>query len=354
LRVQSISRETIDAWPLKGSGLPVRIVNTGTSANIKTVGELRDWPASKLLKLRSLGRVTIKQIQSFYEICDQMEKGVLYFNHIKEVFSLFLDHDELMVLTYRYGLDLEGTDTSRKNMTLQEIGSQTNRTRERVRQIEEIARQKLKSRLAARCLQPFCDLYRQVIESLGKATYCMEIHTRIDVTALDHLNVCAALLLLCDLYPEVLTCRNGAFSTLSTQQLEQIEQAAISCLKTAKEPMTLEEISKAIAHGITDAQGTSLHKILMVVLDHTEGVAATTTHQYFLFTNGTSGFLRQLMQEMSLPTHFRELTRNCNGRLKPQSRRGPGFILGILNTYPDFERIDKGLYTIKEEQTLLP
>ncbi|NCC49785.1 MAG: hypothetical protein EOM20_01085 [Spartobacteria bacterium] len=348
LRVKPVSRKVIDAWPLKEAGLPVRVLNSVQPTGLQTVGELRAWSTAKLLKLRSLGRISIRRIQSFFEVADRIESGGQYIRHLREVFDLFLDHDEISVLLFRYGLDVEGTEASRKCMTLQDIGNRTNRTRERVRQIEETAKEKMRSRLAALCLQPFYDLFSQRIESLGKGVSCTEMQGRGATPALDNYNLCAVLLLLCDLHPELLTYYNGIFSTLSEKELKEIERLALARLESHKTFVPLEKIYDEVSSKINFVQGEALRKLLMILLDRNSHVAATTDNRYFPCASAPADFVRTIMETMPIPAHFREITLQCNQLLKSQSHMGSGFILKTLNSHPGFERANRGTYTIKQ------
>ena len=154
---------SIDAWPVDESGLPVRVVNSVLTAGVTTVGQLRAQSDQDLLALRSLGRISLGHIRSFFKLCGQIEQGKQSFNSIRELLPLFLDAPEMKVVTARYGFELEEPTASRNCATLQEIGDAEHKTRERVRQVQETAMQKLRSRLATVCLEPFYIFFAEFI-----------------------------------------------------------------------------------------------------------------------------------------------------------------------------------------------
>jgi uncharacterized protein YigA (DUF484 family) len=347
LRVKPIERDVIDQWPVTQSGLPARVVNSAQAAGIETIGQLRRHSNTDLLKLRSLGRISIRYIRRFFQIYDRIEKGTQYFNNIREVLDLFLDRDEFIVLAYRYGFDLQGAVASRKSMTLQEIGNRENRTRERIRQIEETAVIKLQSQQAQCCLQPFYDYFHQIIESLGKAAACRDLLSRIDTALMHQFNGCGVLLALCDLKPGPPTYYNGAFSTLTPTTLQEIESHLLQYMEQQDGPVALDTLYACLSTLPGFEPAPAMRRVAQVLLDHSPQVASSVNNRYFLFDRGMAAFLSQVMQTIQLPAHFRHITRACNALLKPQCRKGAGYILELLNTHPGCQRVDRGIYTLK-------
>ena len=123
LNVAPVGRETIDSWPVDGSGLPVRVVNSVRPAGVATVGQLRAQTDHDLLALHSLGRISLNHVRSFFKLCAQIEQGKQSFNSIRELLPLFLDGPEMRVITARYGLDLKELNGATNCATLQEIGA---------------------------------------------------------------------------------------------------------------------------------------------------------------------------------------------------------------------------------------
>ena len=194
LQVKPVSRDVIDSWPVTGSGLPVRVVNSVAPANVERIGKLRGWSDHDLLALRSLGRISLTNIRSFFKLCGQIEQGKQTFQNIREVFDIFLDNAELKVLTARYGFERQDLAASRSWATLQEIGNAEHKTRERIRQIQETATDQLSSLLATVCLQPFNDYFISYVDKLGRVATCADLAPLQNDPVLSGYNVCSILL----------------------------------------------------------------------------------------------------------------------------------------------------------------
>ena len=346
LHFASVGRETIDAWPVDGSGLPVRVVNSVLTAGVTTVGQLRAQSDQDLLALRSLGRISLGHIRSFFKLCGQIEQGKQSFNSIRELLPLFLDGPEMKVVAARYGLEIEELAAGRTCATLQEIGDAEHKTRERVRQIQETAMQKLRSRLAAVCLEPFYIFFSGLLEARGTSVTCADIATLKDEAPAGGYNICGVLMLLSDLHPERITFYNDFFSTLGEQTIRTMESQAIELLNRAAKPVLLDEILKSAAMPSLSNEDQK-NRLLSCILEHCTLVAATLDRRYFTYECGTQAFLAEVLKNLERPIHYRKVTDAFNDRLKSLSRKGAGFILEALNAAPLCTRVDRGIYDLK-------
>ncbi len=349
LQVPPIKRETIEGWLVAESGLPIRVVNSVLPAGVTRIGELRKWSDQDLLNLRSLGRISLDHIHSFFRLCNQIEQGKQRFQNIREVFNICLDGPEFEVLSARYGFDRPEMAASRQWTTLQEIGDAEHKTRERVRQVEETAVRKLRSRVAAACLQPFYAYFVSFLEEHGRAAACPDLEPVRRDPILAAYNVCGILLLLCDLHPDRITFYNDFFTLLPEAAVRQVESHALAVLGKEARPVTLDEILKKapeLPHlpGAEDRRRVTGH-----VLDHCASVAATQDNRYFLYSSGSESFLVEILQGLERPVHYRALTNAFNERLKPLSRKGAGFVLELLNANPKCTRVDRGIYDLIAE-----
>jgi hypothetical protein len=340
-QVKPVDRATIDGWAVREAGLPTRVINSVEAADVRTVGDLRAWPDSKLLRLRSLGRISLDQIHAFFELCGNIEQARQTFTSVREVLTLLLDETQLAVLTARFGLDRPDLVPSGSRVTLQDIGNQTQRTRERVRQVEENGKARLSSRLAALCLQPFTDHVREFIRLRGDAVPSNAMEEMWEDPAFDGLNPCAVTTLISDLYPDRVLLHNGFFSVLDPGTLRQIEQQALELLQAAPAPLAIAELAGNL-RGPERREGT-----VGTVLDHVPDVGATRDGRYYLFTTSVVPLVRELLVRLESPAHYRAVTRAYNERVKPRSRKGAGFILDVLNRDPRCSRVDRGLYRLK-------
>lgn len=347
LKVKPVARETIDGWPIADSGLPVRVVNSVATANVLRIGELRTWTDQQLLALRSLGRISLGHVRGFFKLCNQIEQGKQSFQTIREVFTIFLDEAEMKVISARYGFEQRELTASRNWATLQQIGNADGKTRERVRQIQETAFARLKSRLATVCLQPFLDYFTSYIENLGRAASCADLAPLQNDPVLASYNICSILLLLSDLHPDRITFYHRFFSTLPLPDLQGIEAKSLETLTAANQAVTLDSILKTLAEAAEPDSADHQRRVVTHVLDHCPSVAATLDGRYFLFNTGTRAFLAELLRDMERPAHYRTVTNVFNERLKPLSRKGAGFVLEMLNSSPQCTRVDRGIYDLK-------
>ena len=343
-KVEPIARERIDTWTIRESGLPTRVVNGARLAHMATVGQLREKTTAELITLRAIGRISVRDIQRFFDICNRIEKGTLVFITIQEVFDLFLDKEEMDILTRRYGLLRTEHQASRNFMTLQEVGNELQLTRERIRQVESIALTNLKSRLAACCLQPFYLYLRAFIGSRNKAITCQDIADLEGQSWLAGYNPCPILLLLHDLDPSQYTEYNGVFSLLPLNVLRRAEANAQATLEQQARPVNLDELVRTV----DNPDGAWTAAALSKLLDHCDKVAATTDGRYFLFAQGSEAFLKELMSQTERPVHYRSLTALFNERLKPACRKGNGYILKLLNASSQFVKTDRGYYDLAD------
>jgi len=343
-KVEPIAREQIDAWTIRESGLPTRVVNGARLAHIETIGELRRKKSEELIAMRAIGRISVRDIARFFDLCRRMEKGTLVFLTIQEVFDLFLDREEMDILARRYGLLRTDYKASSNFMTLQEIGNELQLTRERIRQVENIALSHLTSRLATHCLQPFYLYLSAFINSRGKVITCDDARDLEGQSWLSGYNPCSILLLLHQLNPDPYTEHNGIFSTLSREVVGRAEVSILEFLADQNAPTPLPDLVRALDAPAGAWSAPALGKLL----DHCAPVAATTDGRYFLFTKGCEAFLVELLQGTERPVHYRTLTNLLNNHLKPACRKGNGYILKLLNASDRFVKTERGYYDLSD------
>lgn len=336
----------MDGWAVREAGLPTRVINSVEAAGVSNVGELRGWSDASLLRLRSLGRISLDQIHHFYRLCENIERGGQVFADVGEVFALLLDDPQRSVLTARFGLDRQDLVPSGNRVTLQDIGNQTQRTRERVRQVEENGKIRLSSRIAALCLQPFLDHVREFVRRHEDAVASDTLGELWGDPAFGGLNPCGVTTLFSDLYPERILLHHGFFSVLSPGVMRQAEQQAMEALQAAPEPLPI----AALAANAAEAGGPERRESTIgTVMDHCPEVGSTRSGTYFLFTTSVVPLVRDILSGLPPPAHYRAVTRAYNERVKPRSRKGAGFILDVLNRDPRCTRVDRGLYRLKAQ-----
>ena len=345
-QVAPLSREAVDRWPLSEAGLPTRVINSAKAANVNTIGELRNWDDSKLLKLRSLGRVSLEQIHSFFKLCNSIEKSDQCFSSIRDVLNIFLDAHQLNVISLRYGFHQRDLKPSRNRMTLQDIGNQNNKTRERIRQVEETGKQRLKSRLASVCLEPFYRFFQDFIQARSGAITAEELGALRGHEAVDELNPSSIALLLSDTHSELIRLHHGFFSTLPLSVINQIELKTQEILLDSNQPIGLDQLVANFSDHLTVPKQCDLRRAISVVLDHLPNVGSTITDLYFLYDTSVHSLLVEIMQNVQKPVHYRTVTNLFNDRVKPRSRKGAGYILDVLNKNSHCVRAERGIYTL--------
>jgi len=349
LQVAPIKRDVIDLWPVAESGLPVRVTNSVTPTGVHTIGQLRSWSDQQLLTLRSFGRISLGHVRTFFRHCNQIEQGKQAFQNIREVFAIFLDDAEMKVLSARYGFDERELLASNDWKTLQEIGDLEHKTRERVRQIQETATAKLKSRLAAVCLQPFQEVFMRFINDHGKVIDGADLAPLQNDPLLGGCNVCGIVLLLSDLDPKRILFYHNLFSTLPESTIQTVESQAMAVLEKAARPVGIQEIVEAVPDNSDLPTPENKAHAVAWVMDHCPAAAATQDGRYFLYSSGTHAFLAEILKSLARPIHYRAVTNAFNDRVKPFSRKGAGFILDMLNANRQCTRVDRGVYDLKAD-----
>lgn len=346
LAVDAVSRKLIDQWPVEEAGLPTRVINSVQGAGVRTVGELRGWSDEDLLGLHSLGRVSLDQIHYFYRLCERIERGLQRFQSIQDVLDVFLDPPQLSVVSVRYGLKERDPRPSRSWVTLQEIGNRENKTRERIRQVEELGKQNLGSRMALVCMEPFLQFFMRFLDQRARVVSGEQLGVLRGHDVLGDMNPAGVLLLLSDLAPERITFHHEVFSTLKPSELDRVIDEGGTLLASRSGPVGVDEVVAAISAlpGVSDAKMARL--AVTVILDHAPEIGATLDDRYFLFSSSVQQYLLELMKQMELPAHYRAVTARYNEQVKPHSRRGAGFILDALNRNKQCIRTDRGIYTL--------
>jgi hypothetical protein len=344
--VDPVPREIIDSWPVEEAGLPTRVINSVRTANVSTIGQLRQWSEQDLLQLRSLGKVSLDQITYFFKLCTRVEKANQRFNTIQEVFDIFLDVHQAKVLVSRYGFHESELKASRNWVTLQEIGNQENKTRERIRQVEEIGKEKLKSRMATVCLQPFYAFFEEFIDQRSMAISTQELAGLRHHDVVRDLNPASILLTLSDLNASRIRFRNDFFSTLSLSSIESVENHFLQRLSESASPLVLDNISGSLRSLSELSDPQMVRRAIGIIADHHPLIGAAVDERYFLYTTSVDPLVEEIMEHSELPVHYRTVTSRFNDHVKGGSRKGAGFILEVLNRIDRCRRVDRGIYTL--------
>jgi hypothetical protein len=336
----AIARQEIDRWPLEKAGLPARVVHSATAAGWKTVGNLRQRGPVEWASLHAVGRTSVAALQAYFQRCRDLQNGQLHFFNITEALDSVLEGESLDVLRARYGFLREDGRIDRRYMTLQEIGNQLHVTRERIRQVEHTAFERLRGHMAQASLAPFYDYI---------CAFLRRHHGIADSAQIDQLNgqfwldgylAGPILLLLHDVNPTPYHWHNELFSLYPVATLEAIGDHALQILRQGDQPVcTLDDLTAALQKQVPTLKKLALQRIL----HHHADIIGTTDQRYADWQCGAEVLLMEYVPP-DTPEHFRTLTDILNRHLHPRSQRGSGLLLRLLNKSTRFQRMDRGLY----------
>lgn len=329
-----IERRFIDGWDVETSGLPARVVNCCKREACNTVGDLRSMNHSDLMNWRSLGANSIKAIEVFFGLCESLEKGGAHPGSFESLLEMFLNEAELNVLIARYGLDLRQVAPKRHINTLQHIADDRSLTRERVRQIQDLAMNKLSSRIATCFLLPFTSQVRRIIEDhAGIMSY--ETAAEIGIDCLKGLNNCAALLLMSDINGAGFVYHNGFFSTWKSADIDFFAKDTVSKLENFDRPVRAEDISSKYG----------LNEVMNAVRGNTNLLITKDKHLIFSDLSFLC-FVSGLLPDGRKKFHYRELKSWADEVLDQSTRKGSGYYLRRLLSSGCFNKEGFGTYSI--------
>lgn len=341
LKVKPIDEETMDQWPVDESGLPARVVNACTKAPISTVGELRRYDRRELGTLKGMGAESISAIGHYFKTCQAIQAGTCRFRDLRALFDSLLSTVQYDILVQRYGLhvDKAGPDT------LEQAGEKHKITRERARQIEEKAKEILKSRLAQACFDSIYDIFDSIIEKEHGAAPAEVIERLAPVEALAGYSPCSLLRLFCDCSSRF-SVHHEFFSTLPLSTLVDIETRTREVLVSSAAPRHITDIIKALS-GTPGHPDPEINRyLIMCTLRHDPDIFTTIDDRHFSGKPGTLNIIAEIMKRLPTPVQFKLVMREFNQLVLPGRRKGHGFILDLLSEESVFHRTSSGYYEL--------
>ncbi len=347
ITVPVVHRPAIDGWPVEEAGLPARGVHCCERIGIRTVGELRGWKAEDLLKLRSFGVRTLKQTRTFFRLCRRLEEGSLEFENLKAMLAEFLLPAQIHVLTRRYGLHRSDAGASRDCETLQEIASDHNLTRERVRQTEAAGLARLRSRLPLAYLQPILDAAIAFLASRGRAVTASEVMVWSGSGIFAPYNPASALLMLADAHPGRICSLDSLFTLTRQDTLAAIEQRARAGLAAAGGPVSVDPVIEHLGASLVDEMAADRHVMLPRILAHMKNVLATRDGRFLLDRHADRLVADILAGRQGGSLHFEHITGLLNECLDERSALSSTQVLMRMNRSDKFERVERGHYRLR-------
>jgi hypothetical protein len=341
-----LARETIDDWSVAESGLSTRVVHCLHQDGINTVRQLRRRSDTELLNLSNFGPISLDNVRWFFGWAQRIQSGKADMPDFRALLREFLDPQETFVLEQRYGLADPLFRPHMKRCTLREIGESRRVTRERTRQIEELALAALRSRLV-RAVTAHQEIYwvNRILSRGGVVSFA-ELSEWAGDERLGGYQPSGVLLLLSDALDRI-TCRHNYFTFLPKPALNQVENQFLQLLNDTKEPVALEKILAHVSDALGSVKGQR-RQLVMKLLDHHPEINGTLDRHYFLPKIGAPQVIIDILRRRPEPTHFHELTRLYNERMLPHSRKGTGYILIVLTVMAEVRRASRGRYQLKD------
>lgn len=327
-------RKDIDSWKIADSGLSERVVNCAEREGLRTVGELRQVDKELLLSWRSFGVGSLKEVESFFDDCGDLEGGGPKFDDIHAVFMQILSQREIFVLVKRYGLERREPEVSRRYYKLQQIANRCDLTRERVRQIESQALERLSSRLSMAFLRPFCDQIIDRIDAGGGLLACDNL-CRWRTGIFRKYSPSAITFLLSDLPACGFRYERGVFTTHGDSELKDVHLRLLDELKRAAKPIPLRELASIIASGEEE---------VFSILSGLKGLILTKDGRLVYSQSSLEAFFYELLGSRPERFHYRELGKWANAQLDQRTQKGYGYYLHRLLGMKSFKRLGFGEY----------
>jgi hypothetical protein len=344
-----LERRQVDQWPIAESGLSVRVINCLQTAGVRAVGQLRDWSEKDLMALRNFGATSREDVRRFFQWTKRLEcpNGRIF--SFRSLLREFLNLQELMVVEQRFGLNDPRFRPNHKRPTLQRIASmRLGVTRERVRQIEELAVARLRSRLCRAVMEQQEILWHNRIQERGCVVTCTEVAEWVNDPLLGGYEPWGVLLLLSEITSRI-RVRYNYFTTLPQLVVDDAQRLILKLLNASRRPVAFENIVSKVSRELNSLNGQH-PRVVKVLLENHPEISGTLDRRYFADSVGAPLVLASLLQECDQPVHFHALTRLYNSAMSPQSRKGTGYILRVLTLMPQAERTSCAIYALKTRQ----
>lgn len=272
IRVQALERARIDEWPLDQAGLPVRLRPGCRRKGYRRIGDIRGLGDREFLALRGVGLHTVRAWREYLEAADRLERGEMEYRNLPEVFGRFVPSPGLDVLVRCYGLLRRDAKISRRFYTLQEIGDEKGVTRERIRQMEEVAMERLRSCLVQACLDPVYVQFGDFLRARSRVALPE------DVSEMDASGVCgeysppSVMLLLGDLRKNTWWHHRGYLTSLRPRQALSLEEQLVRHLREIGRPAGIGEMASRMNREPVCREAADPVRLLRVFLKWCPGV----------------------------------------------------------------------------------
>ncbi|NCC92079.1 MAG: hypothetical protein EOM10_02160 [Opitutae bacterium] len=336
--------------PLQASGLPPRIRAALRKAGAARIGDLaRPLPPDALPDADD--RALLQRVAAWCAAAGS-GSGPPRLN-LPEWLRLFLTPRLADALRIHYGLDEPAAALARHESTLRDTGFKLGVTRERARQLLQLAFDTLRRPVPLHAAEPLFGAAEQAAREAGGVLDAPAL-AELRHPAWGGLSPAGAFLLLARLLPGRLVRYRDFFSVWSDIQLDRTEKALRDRLAAAAEPQPVKTLARDLPADARPPGVPSPAPLLRMLLRHMPDTFATLDDRGGFIDRHAAGLLCEILADTG-EAPLRTLTAEFNRRLHPECRRGSGTLRTLLGRDPRIRKTAPGRYALPGGlQTRLP
>ena len=335
--------------PLQASGLPPRIQAALRKAGAARIGDLaRPLPPDALPDADD--RALLQRVAAWCAAAAGPRPPRL---NLPEWLRLFLTPRLADALRIHYGLDEPAAALARHESTLRDTGFKLGVTRERARQLLQLAFDTLRRPVPLHAAEPLFGAAEQAAREAGGVLDAPAL-AELRHPAWGGLSPAGAFLLLAHLLPGRLVRYRDFFSVWSDIQLDRTEKALRDRLAAAAEPQPIASLARDLPAAARPPGVPSPAPLLRMLLRHMPDTFATLDDRGGFIDRHAAGLLCEILADTG-EAPLRTLTAEFNQRLHPECRRGSGTLRTLLGRDRRIRKTAPGRYALPGGlQTRLP
>lgn len=326
--------------PLAASGLPPRILAALRAAGAARLRDLCS-PLPPCEALNTEDRALLQRVASWCAAtCDGAPPPL----SLPEWLSLFLSPRLAETLQLHYGLLDSPTGGALRESTLQATGLKLGVTRERARQLLQLALDTLRQPLPLHAAEPLFQQAEHRLQAAGGGLAVPAL-ARPREAAWGGASPIGVFRLLARLQPNRIVIYRDFFSPFSDRQLDRTEKALRDRLALASDPLSIATLAAHLPAAARPPGIKSAAPLLLVLLRHMPDTFATRDGRAGFIDAHGAALLREILAETGeIP--LRILVDEFNRRLHPECRRGSGTLRRLLSQDPQIRKTAPGRYAL--------
>lgn len=332
--------DALNTLPLQASGLPPRILAALRGGGLKVLRGLCG-PLPHNSRLDADDQALLERVA---ECTRWLAGGNLPSFNLPGWMGTFLTPRLREVIQLHFALDNPSPLLSAHEMRLRETGARLGVTRERTRQLLELATGMLRQPLPLAAAEP---LFRAATESLENngGVLMPEDLAPLSLPVWGGHSPVGTFLLLIKLDPERLTLYRGFFSLCPPRQLEQMEHALRDELSAVAGLQPIAELAHRLPSKIHLNRRISATALLQTMARHLPDLLATRDGRCGLAARDGGDLLCEVLADLG-EAPLRQITDAFNERLLPECRRGSGYVRDALGRHPLIHKVSPGRYDL--------